>query len=112
MGKKTPEADKLLDNMQDELKAALGQSSRLIGLDALPVGLNAAQRHTALGYQAKGLEFVKGQAKGLDLSPMLVAPTVVHGKPRSLANGTHFELLKDPADVAKRLQVTFCGFGK
>merc|ERR1719337_198732 len=45
---KTPEADKLLENMKDELAAAMAQSSKLIGAGDLPAGLNAAQRHTAL----------------------------------------------------------------
>merc|ERR1712050_452663 len=41
---KTPEADKLLENMADELQAALGQKARLIGVSDLPAGFSAAQR--------------------------------------------------------------------
>merc|ERR1712226_499067 len=33
---KTPEADKLLENMADELAAAMGQSAKLIGVSDLP----------------------------------------------------------------------------
>merc|ERR1740121_2127864 len=40
---KTPEADKLLENMADELQAALGQKGRLIGVSDLPAGFTAAQ---------------------------------------------------------------------
>jgi len=109
---KTPEADKLLANMPAELAAAMSQQSKLIGEESLPAEFNAAQRHTALGYQQKGIEFIKAQEKGTDLSPLLVAPHVLHRKPRTLPKGTRFELLKDPADVAKRLQVEFAGFGK
>merc|ERR1712176_768404 len=39
---KTPEADKLLENMADELQAALGQKARLIGVSDLPAGFTAA----------------------------------------------------------------------
>merc|ERR1719254_375453 len=63
---KTPEADKLLENMKDELNAALGQSAKLVGPQDLPSSLTAAQRHTALGYQQKGLDFAISQAKGTD----------------------------------------------
>ena len=48
-----------------ELEAALDQKTKLIGPGDLPAELTPAQRHTALGYQAKGLEFVKAQARPL-----------------------------------------------
>ena len=46
-----------------ELDAALAQKAKLIGPSDLPATLSAAQRHTALGFQAKGLEFTKAQAR-------------------------------------------------
>jgi len=109
---KTPEVDKLLANMSDELEAALGQQSKLIGVDELPAGLTVEQRHNALGYQAKGLEFATAQAKGTDLSALLLAPHVLHAKPRSVPAGTRFELLPDHTSSTKRIQVEFQGFGK
>jgi len=108
---KTPEVDKLLANMPDELNAAMGQSAKLIGSQDLPSGLTVAQRHTALGYQQKGLDFATSQAKGTDLSPLLLAPHVLHAKPRSLKLGTTFELLMDPSDPTSLAQVEFQGFG-
>eukprot|EP00928_Gymnodinium_smaydae_P075083 TRINITY_DN580_c0_g3_i2.p1 TRINITY_DN580_c0_g3~~TRINITY_DN580_c0_g3_i2.p1 ORF type:complete len:1332 (+),score=271.44 TRINITY_DN580_c0_g3_i2:485-3997(+) len=109
----TPEVAKLLDNMKDELNAALAQQAKLIGPADLPEGLSAAQRHTALGYQAKGLEFVtKTQPAGKDLTPLLAAPHVLHAKPQSLAAGTKFDLLPNAACPTKRAQVEFTGFGK
>lgn len=109
---KTPESDKLLANMSDELESAMGQSSKLIGIDSLPADFTAAQRHTALGYQRKGLEFATAQAKGTDLSPLLVAPHVLHRQPRTLPKGTRFQLLVNPSDSTSRAEVEFCGFGK
>jgi len=109
---KTPEADKLLANMPDELAAAMAQSSKLIGVSDLPEHFTPAQRHTALGYQLKGLDFATAQAKGTDLSPLLVAPHVLHRQPRTLPRGTQFELLVDPSDSTKRSQIEFQGFGK
>jgi len=108
---KTPEVGKLLANMPDELEAAMAQKSKLIGPADLPASLTTQQRHTALGYQQKGLEFATAQAKGTDLSPLLVAPHVLHSKPRSLRPGTTFELLMDPTDATTRAQVQFMGFG-
>merc|ERR1719337_560035 len=58
---KTPEVDKLLTNMSGELQDALGQSGKLITPESLPADYSAAQVHTALGYQGKGLELVKNQ---------------------------------------------------
>merc|ERR1719394_2341795 len=108
---KTPEADKLLENMSDELEAALGAKAKLIGVSDLPAGFTAAQTHTALGYQQKGLEFATLQAQGKDLSPLLLAPHVLHAKPLSLAPGTRFEVLVDSSKVRERKQVEFTGFG-
>merc|ERR1719379_2650617 len=45
---KTPYVDKLLENMPDELEAALGQSSKLVNPGDLPSNFSAAQIHTAL----------------------------------------------------------------
>eukprot|EP00929_Paragymnodinium_shiwhaense_P068699 TRINITY_DN345_c0_g2_i1.p1 TRINITY_DN345_c0_g2~~TRINITY_DN345_c0_g2_i1.p1 ORF type:complete len:1318 (+),score=428.78 TRINITY_DN345_c0_g2_i1:451-3954(+) len=108
---KSPEADKLLANMPDELEAALSSLTKQVTLEDVPPGSTPAQIHTALGYQAKGLEFVKNQKLGKDLTPLLVAPHVLHGRPRALASGTTFELLADAEDPAKRVQVQFQGFG-
>merc|ERR1719145_8038 len=99
---KTPEVDKLLANMPDELEAALGQKAKLVGPSGLPAHLTVEQRHNALGYQQKGLEFATAQAKGTDLSPLLLAPTVLHRQPRTTPAGTRFELLMDPSDLSKR----------
>merc|ERR1719512_207427 len=108
---KSPEAYKLLENMKDELQAALGQKAKLIGVPDLPAGFTPAQTHTALGYQQKGLDFAKLQASGKDLSPLLLAPHVLHAKPLALAPGTRFEVLVDSSQVRKRNQVEFTGFG-
>jgi hypothetical protein len=104
---KTPYVDKLLANMPDELEGALGAKAKLIGLSDLPAGLTTDQVHNALGYQAKGLEFATAQATGKDLSPLLLAPHVLHGKRKTLTPGTKFELLGD----GEKLQVEFQGFG-
>jgi len=109
---KTPEVDQLLKNMPDELNAALGQSSKLVHANALPSDFTAAQIHTALGYQQKGLDFATSVKKGTDLSPLLIAPTVLHGKPRSLKAGSQFEVFDVPGDFSSREQVEFTGFGK
>jgi len=109
---KTPEVDKLLSNMSDELDSAMAQGTRLIGPEELPSNLTVNQRHTALGYQAKGLEFATAQAKGTDLSPLLVAPHVLHSKPRSLKVGTKFQIVLDPENINERAEVEFLGFGK
>ena len=56
--------------------------------------------------------FVQKQPTGKnDLSPLLVAPHVLHAAPRSLAPGTHFELLvdKDDCNVRPRRQTDACG---
>merc|ERR1719389_980899 len=93
---KTPEVDMLLANMPDELNAALGQGAKLVTPESLPKDFTPAQVHTALGYQQKGLDFATAVKKGTDLSPLLVASTVLHGKPRSLPAGTAFEVFDKP----------------
>merc|ERR1712137_1105742 len=109
---KTPEVDKLLSNMPDELEAALAQKGKLIKADDLPASFTPAQVHTALGYQQKGFDFAKSQAQGKDLSPLLCAPHILHGKPRSAEAGTRFELLHNPSNLAQRDMIQFDGFGK
>jgi biotin carboxylase/biotin carboxyl carrier protein len=104
---KTPEVDKLLSNMSEELEGALGQSGKLITPESLPSGWNAAQVHTALGYQQKGLDLVNNQPKGKELTPLLEAPHILHRKPLTLPAGTTFDLVgSHPA------QIKFEGFGK
>merc|ERR1719218_234216 len=93
---KTPEVDMLLKNMPDELEAALGQGAKLVNPQDLPADFTAAQIHTALGYQQKGLDFATSVKKGTDLSPLLIAPTVLHSKPRSLKSGSRFEVFDKP----------------
>jgi biotin carboxyl carrier protein len=109
---KTPEADKLLENMKDELDAALASKAKLVGPADLPASFTTAQKHTALGYQQKGFDLAAAQAKGTDLSPLLLAPQVLHGKPRALEAGSSFQVLLDPSDSANRAEITFTGFGK
>merc|ERR1719440_1737351 len=109
---KTPEVDMLLKNMPDELEAALAQGAKLVTPQDLPSHFTSAQIHTALGYQQKGLDFSKAVKTGTDLSPLLIAPTVLHGKPRSLKAGTKFEVFDKPGDILSREQVDFMGFGK
>ena len=58
-------SEEVCPSLPQELEAALAQKSKLIGPGDLPADLTPAQRHTALGYQAKGLEFVKAQARSL-----------------------------------------------
>ncbi|CAE8627913.1 unnamed protein product [Polarella glacialis] len=108
---KPAEVDKLLANMPEELQSALNANSKLLGVGDLPDHFSTAQRHTALGYQQKGFDFALAQAKGTDLSPLLLAPHVLHGRPKALAPGTRFELLVDPDDTSRRAQVQFLGFG-
>mmetsp|Transcript_53138 Transcript_53138/g.124477 ORF Transcript_53138/g.124477 Transcript_53138/m.124477 type:complete len:1295 (-) Transcript_53138:103-3987(-) len=110
---KTPEVDKLLANMPDELEAALGQQAKLVTPADLPANFTAAQKHNALGYQGKGLEFAtKVSDSGADMTPLLTAPSVLHRQPRTLPAGTKFELLVQPGNFRDRSQVEFRGFGK
>ena len=114
------------ERVLQELEAALAQKSKLIGPGDLPAHLTSAQRHTALGYQGKGLEFVKSQAgavelhfsqsqfalcsvsceaKGTDLTPLLIAPTVLHSAPKTLKPGSTFQILMDKleGDLPKKV---------
>merc|ERR1712151_1157041 len=91
---------------------ALGASSKLVTPQDLPAAFTAAQIHNALGYQQKGFEFAKSVKLGKDLSPLLAAPTVLHGKPRSLKAGTKFEVFDKPGDLLSKEQIEFTGFGK
>merc|ERR1719387_1362183 len=106
---KTPEVDKLLQNMADELNGALSSKDTLVTPAALPADPSAAEAFTALGFQAKGLAFVGARGKGSDLSPLLLAPHVLHREPQTLEPGVRFELLCDPANYRKRVEVTFGG---
>lgn len=109
---KTPEAEKLLANMPDELEAAMGQSAKLIGAKDLPANFTARQIHNALGYQQKGFDFNKAQEKGTDLSALLLAPHLLHARPRSLAPGTIFEVMHKNGSYYDRCELKFEGFGK
>merc|ERR1711971_73146 len=109
---KTPWVDMLLKNMSGELEAAMGASAKLITKDDLPEGASAATIHNALGYQQKGFDFATAVKKGTDLSPLLIAPVVLHGKPRSLKTGTKFEVFDKPGDLKSKEQIEFTGFGK
>ena len=84
---RTPEVDMLLNFMPDELNAALQLRVSIGGTRGLPQSFSSAQVHLALGYQAKGLEFVKAQEKGGSLTPFLTAPHLLHGKPDILRIG-------------------------
>jgi len=110
---KTKETDQLLKNMPEELEAALAQKAKLLGPADLPSTLSPAQRHTALGFQQKGLEFTKAQAKGTDLTPLLIAPEVLHSRPKGLRAGTKFQILMDKLDgsLPKKEEIKFLGFG-
>merc|ERR1719316_143509 len=89
----------------------MAQGSKLVKPEDLPADFTPAQVHTALGYQQKGLDFAKTVKTGQDLSPLLLAPTVLHSKPRSLKAGTRFEVFDKPGDLRSREQVEFTGFG-
>eukprot|EP00933_Yihiella_yeosuensis_P071818 TRINITY_DN80059_c0_g1_i1.p1 TRINITY_DN80059_c0_g1~~TRINITY_DN80059_c0_g1_i1.p1 ORF type:complete len:1309 (-),score=305.53 TRINITY_DN80059_c0_g1_i1:114-4040(-) len=108
---KTPEVGMLLSNMPEELEAAMAQQSKLIGPEDLPASFTTAQRHTALGYQQKGLDFAASQGKGTDLSLLLAAPHVLHCKPKALKPGTRFQILVDGAETSNRADIEFVGFG-
>jgi biotin carboxyl carrier protein len=109
---KTAEVDRLLANMSDELEIALAKKSELIRPGDLPEHFTAAQRHIALGYQAKGLEFVtQRQRQGTDLSPLLLAPHVLHREPKTLSPGTEFYLLRNSSESLDTALIVFVGFG-
>ncbi len=38
------------------------------------------------------------QAKGTDLTPLLIAPEVLHSRPKALRAGTKFQILMDKLD--------------
>jgi biotin carboxyl carrier protein len=107
---KTPEVDKLLENMADQLNDSLNAKATLVTPESLPKDFTAAEIFNALGFQAKGLTFCKERGKKSDLSPLLLAPHVLHREPKTLESGVQFELLSDPADYTERVQVTFGGF--
>jgi hypothetical protein len=110
---KSPYVDMLLKNMDAELQGALGANARQITMDDLPAGATSEQIHNALGYQQKGFDFAKAIKTGTgDLSPLLTAPIVLHGKPLSLPAGTKFEVFDKPGDLYTKEQVEFTGFGK
>jgi hypothetical protein len=113
---KPADVDALLDNMRDEVDAALAQGASF--LDAVPDNFTANQRFTALGFQAKGLDFANAQMAGTsksDVTPLILAPHVLHREPMTLPAGTRFSVLvgshchKGAAAVA---DVEFNGFGK
>lgn len=106
---KPPTCDQLLANMHEELEAALGQKDNLIYSKDLPADSSCEDRFTALGFQAKGCEFIKLQGEGKDLTPLLLAPHVLHRQPRTLPSGTRFMLITP--EGAERQQVEFTAFG-
>jgi len=126
---KPPEVDKFLENMADELEAALAASSQLVTDKDIGTGKwdeswvkaewTPAQVHTALGYQKKGMDFVTNQrALGRELTPLIRAPHVLHRKPMTLPAGTRFELVTDAGTKDKGYHVSgsedlvFEGFGR
>jgi biotin carboxyl carrier protein len=109
---KPPAVDKLLSNMQEELDAALDSGNRLISTADLPDNFTMSQRFTALGLQQKGMDFIRRQAEGTDLTPLLLAPHVLHRKPGSLPQGTRFTLLHLGKDGFENVDIDFDGFGK
>jgi len=106
---KTPYVDQLLDNMHDELSSALDQTAKLIGEEQIPDHFTVAQKFTALGFQQKGMDFIRSQGIGTDLTPLVLAPHVLHRKPLSLPAGTKFTVYQDEQTWTK---IDFLGFGK
>jgi len=109
---KPPEVDKLLANMNDELQTALNCVTSQISMDDMPADATPETIYNALGFQQKGFDFAKAVKTGTDLTPLLMAPLVLHGKPRSLPAGTTFEVFDKPGDMFSKQQVEFTGFGK
>jgi biotin carboxyl carrier protein len=105
---KPPVVDRLLENMSGDLTVAMSASSKLIGLDDLPHYFGARERYTVLGYQQKGLDLIKMQGEGKDLTPLLAAPHILHRQPRTLTHGSRMTLLVN----GKEVLVEFLGFGK
>ena len=103
-----PEAvDQLLENMNEEVASAMGQSAKLIASEDLPAHLTDAQRFTVLGFQQKGLDMIRLQGQGKDLTPLLQAAHVLHRKPRTLPPNTRLTLLLGEETV----KIDFEGFG-
>eukprot|EP00656_Telonema_subtile_P055789 TRINITY_DN8744_c0_g1_i2.p1 TRINITY_DN8744_c0_g1~~TRINITY_DN8744_c0_g1_i2.p1 ORF type:complete len:410 (-),score=152.19 TRINITY_DN8744_c0_g1_i2:121-1350(-) len=103
--------DQLLANMSEELSGALDAPAGLV--ESVPEGFSTAQTYNALGYQQKGLDFVnKQQDTAADMTPLLLAPHVLHAEPCSLPAGTKFELLSDPSRTSSVEQMEFSGFGQ
>lgn len=100
--------NKLLTNMKDELKTALEQQTQVIGAEDIPGHYNNAERYNALAFQQKGLDFIKTAGEGKDLTAFLIAPHILHRKPRSIPNNTRMTLLIN----GEREKVDFMGFGK
>jgi len=108
---KPESVDQLLNNMSNELQDAMENPAGLV--ESVPAHFTTAQKYTALGYQGKGLEFVQKTQNGAnDLTPLLLAPQLLHAQPGSLAPGTRFEMLSDTSDVSKQEQLEFLGFGR
>ena len=67
-----PEAvDQLLANMSGELDSAMGQKTKLIYPQDLPSFVSNEQKFAMLGFQKKGLEFVKLSGEGKDISSLI-----------------------------------------
>jgi len=101
---KPPIVDKLLDNMSSELGEALQATTNVISDADLSPMLSDADRHTALGYQAKGVEFLKLKAEGKHVSALLLAPQVLHRKPLTLPMGSRFSILHN--GVREKIEFT------
>jgi hypothetical protein len=110
---KPADVDTLLANMRSELDAALQQGAKFF--DSVPASFNASQTFTALGFQAKGMEFVKAQLSGAeaDVTPLILAPHVLHRQPLTLPAGTRFAVVEhsDPAANGRVADIVFDGFG-
>lgn len=100
--------NKLLDNMRDELETALTMTSSTIDPSDLPQHFTPRDKFTALGFQQKGLDFLKLKGQGKDLTPLILAPHVLHRQPRTLNSGTRFMLFTPRGE---RQQVEFLAFG-
>jgi biotin carboxyl carrier protein len=109
---KSPEVDQLLKNMDDELQTALNCVTNQITMDDLPADATPEVIFNSLGFQQKGFDFAKAVKTGSDLTPLLMAPLVLHSQPRTLPAGTKFEVFDKPGDLFSKQQVTFTGFGK
>jgi len=97
--------NELLVNMKDELTAALEQGAKVI--EHLPLHFSTAQKFTALRFQQKGMDFIRSQGEGKDLTPLLTAPQILHRKPRTTQPGTRMTLFINN----ERTKIDFLGFG-